>query len=149
MKNHQKGRFRPTNYKKYQGDPTNIIYRSGWELRFMKYLDNNPSVLEWSSEEICIPYISPIDNRPHRYFPDFKVKIATSTGGTKTMIVEIKPHAQTIQPKVQKRKTRKYITEVMTWGVNEAKWKAAREWCLDRKYDFIIMDEYMLGIKDK
>lgn len=149
MKTTYKGRFRPTNYKKYQGDPTNIIYRSGWELRFMKYLDTNPSVLEWSSEEICIPYISPIDNRPHRYFPDFKVKIATSMGGTKTMIVEIKPHAQTIQPKVQKRKTRKYITEVMTWGVNEAKWKSARQWCLDRKYEFIIMDEYMLGIKDK
>lgn len=148
MKTTYKGRFRPVNYKKYQGDPTNIIYRSGWELRFMKYLDNNPAVLEWSSEEICIPYISPIDQRPHRYFPDFKIRIQTNSG-IKTQIIEIKPHTQTMQPKIQKRKTRRYINEVLTWGVNDAKWKSAREYCADRGWEFLILDEYKLGLKDK
>jgi hypothetical protein len=113
----------------------------------MKYLDENPSVIEWRSEEIAIPYISPIDNRRHRYFPDFIVKIKRSDGSTKTMMLEVKPKAQTVEPKTQKKKTRKYLTEVMTWGVNSAKWAAAREYCLDKGWEFKLITETELGIK--
>lgn len=141
------GRFSPKNPSKYRGDPTNIIFRSLWELKVMKYLDENSNILEWCSEEIAIPYISPIDNRRHRYFPDFIVRAKTPDGSIKTMMLEVKPKHQTQEPKIQKKKTKKYLTEVMTWGVNQAKWKYAREYCLDKGWEFKIITETELGIK--
>lgn len=138
-----KGFFKPKNPGKYKGNPTNIVYRSGWELKFMIYLDNHPEVISWSSEEIIVPYRSPVDNRVHRYFPDFLVKKKDG----KTLLVEIKPRAQTKPPEIQNKKSRRYITEVMTWGVNQAKWKAAEEYCADRKWQFLVLTENELGIK--
>lgn len=142
-----KGKFSPKNPKKYRGDPTGIIYRSLWELKVMKYLDDNRNVLEWCSEEVAIPYISPVDNRPHRYFPDFIVRMLMPDGSTKTVMIEVKPKAQTKEPKIPTKKTRRYLTEVMTWGVNQAKWKAAQEYCLDRQWEFKLITEVELGIK--
>jgi hypothetical protein len=142
-----KGKFTPKNPAKYKGDPTNIIYRSLWELRVMKYLDQNTNVLEWSSEEIIIPYISPVDNRPHRYFPDFLVVARGPNNTRKTMLLEVKPEAQTREPKRKKRITQQYITEVSTWAVNQAKWKYAQEYCLDRGWEFKLITEKELGIK--
>lgn len=142
-----KGRFSPKNPEKYKGDPTNIIYRSLWERKVMVYLDENPNVIEWNSEEIIIPYISPVDNRPHRYFPDFWVRARSKDGLTKTMLLEVKPKAQTKEPKKKSKVTKKYITEVMTWGVNQAKWKYAQEYCLDRGWEFKILTEDELNIK--
>ena len=140
-----KGRFSPKNPKKYKGDPTNVIYRSLWELRVMKYLDDNPAILEWSSEELAIPYICPTDNRMHRYFPDFIVKVATKSG-IQTMILEVKPKKETREPVKKKRVTKQYITEVMTWGKNQAKWAAATEYCADRGWTFKLITEDHLGI---
>ena len=140
-----KGRFSPKNPKKYKGDPTNVIYRSLWELRVMKYLDDNPAILEWSSEELAIPYICPTDNRKHRYFPDFIVKVATKNG-VQTMILEVKPKKETREPLKKKKVTKQYITEVMTWGKNQAKWKAAEEYCADRGWIFKLITEDHLGI---
>lgn len=142
-----KGKFSPKNPKKYKGDPTNIVYRSLWELRVMKYLDDNPAIIEWSSEELAIPYVCPTDNRRHRYFPDFIVKAKRADGTTQTMILEVKPKKETIEPKVSKKKTKSYITEVMTWGKNQAKWKAATEYCADRGWQFKLITEEHLGIK--
>lgn len=136
-----KGRFSPKNPKKYAGDPTNIIYRSLWELKVMRYLDENTNILEWRSEEIAIPYISPLDNRYHRYFPDFIIKAKLPDGKTQTMMIEVKPKQQTKEPQKKKRITKAYITEVTTWGVNQAKWKAAEEYCLDRGWIFKILTE--------
>lgn len=136
-----KGRFRPKYPEKYKGDPTNIIYRSLWELRLMRYFDQHQSVVQWSSEEIVIPYRSPIDNRLHRYFPDFFVKFLDKSGQINTMIVEVKPASQSKPPVKQDKVTRRYLTEVMTWGVNQAKWKAAEEFCKDRKWQFKVMTE--------
>ena len=141
-----KGKFSPKNPWKYKGDPTNIIFRSLWELRVMKYLDENTAVIEWSSEELAIPYICPTDNRRHRYFPDFIVKAATKDG-VQTMILEVKPKKETREPKKRKKATRQYITEVMTWGKNQAKWAAAREYCADRGWVFKLITEDHLGIK--
>ena len=141
-----KGYFKPRNPHKYRGDPTNIIYRSRWELKFMSYLDTHPKVLEWSSEEIIIPYRSPVDNRIHRYFPDFFVKKINSAGLVESSIIEIKPAVQTKPPERPSRVTKRYINEVFTWGVNEAKWKAAQEFCADRKWTFHVFTEKELGI---
>ncbi len=142
-----KGRFQPKNYQKYRGDPTNIIYRSLWELKAMKYFDDNPNIVEWSSEELAIPYICPTDNRRHRYFPDFLIKARLPDGNTKTMLLEVKPMKETREPRKQKKATRKYLTEVMTWGKNQAKWSAANEYCLDRGWEFKLITERELGIK--
>ena len=140
-----KGKFKPKNRLKYKGDHTAITYRSLWELRFMRYLDTTPSVLKWSSEEIVIPYRSPIDGRRHRYFPDFWVRVKTSEGLVKESLIEVKPKAQCSPPKgappKDRRKRGRFIREVKTWGVNEAKWKAAKAYCDDRKWGWKILTE--------
>ena len=140
-----KGRFQPKNYKKYKGDPTNVIYRSLLERRFMIYCDTNSNVLEWSSEEIVVPYVSPLDNRYHRYFVDFWIKYRDKNGIIKTCLVEVKPHSQTSPPKVKEtpkgKYTRRFLNEVATWGVNQAKWTAAEEYCKDRNWEFKIITE--------
>lgn len=139
------GRYSPSNPKKYKGDYNNIIYRSSWERKFMAYCDRNPAILEWGSEEIIIPYISPLDGRYHRYFPDFYIKVKQKSGAIKKMIVEVKPKKQCKPPEIPKRKTKRFLNEVRTWGVNEAKWKYAIEWCKDRDMEFVILTEDHLG----
>jgi len=139
------GKFSPKNPKKYKGDPTGIIYRSGWELNFMNYLDKNSSVLEWSSEEIKIPYKSPVDGRFHRYFVDFYMRYIDRKGVIRNALVEIKPYKQSIEPVKKKRKTKAYINEVVTYGINQAKWSAAKDYCADRKWEFLVFTEKELG----
>ena len=136
-----KGRFRPKNHKKYKGDPTKVFYRSLWERRFMHYCDTTPSILEWNSEEIIIPYVSPIDNKVHRYFPDFYIKVRNVSGKVRREIIEVKPKRQCEPPKKPQRQTKKYLREVQTYGVNQAKFKAAEEYCKNRKYNFRILTE--------
>ena len=142
-----KGKYKPSYPKKYKGDPNNIVYRSLWERKFMVYCDNNQNILEWGSEEVIVPYRSPIDNRYHRYFPDFYIKVKESNGMIKKMIIEIKPFKQCIEPKVKKRKTKGYIYEVVEYAKNQTKWNAAKEWCLDHGYEFKVLTENELGIK--
>jgi hypothetical protein len=142
-----KGYFKPKNPNKYLGDPSNIIYRSLWELKFMRYLDEHKNVLQWASEEFSIPYRSPIDGKIHKYYPDFLVKQLNKQGVMETVVVEIKPKKQSIEPKVQVKPTRRYVREVVTYGINSAKWKAAMEYCEDRKWQFKVLTEDELGIK--
>lgn len=142
-----RGKYQPSFPKKYRGDYRNIIYRSLWERKFMVYCDNNKNILEWGSEELALPYRSPVDNRVHRYFPDFYIKVKESDGTIKKMIVEIKPFKQTVEPQPKKKKTKGYIFEVVEYAKNQAKWTAAREWCLDHGYEFKVLTENELGIK--
>ena len=144
-----KGRYSPQNPKKYTGNPRNIIYRSLWERKFMVYCDTNDKVLEWGSEEIIIPYISPWDGKVHRYFPDFYIKVKQSDGNLKKFIIEVKPKKQTRPPKPVVRKTKRWINEVRTFGINEAKWKHATKWCKDNDMEFKILTEEELGIRYK
>ena len=141
-----KGKFRPKNYKKYKGDFREVIYRSSWELKFMQYCDTNKSIVKWSSEEIVIPYRSPVDNRVHRYFPDFYVKYRDVKGNYQEKVIEIKPAKQVKEPKVQKRRTKRYVSEVFTYATNKAKWEAAEDFCKDRRWQFQILTEKELGV---
>jgi len=142
------GQFKPKNPEKYRGNPTQIIYRSSWELVFMRYLDEHRDVLEWQSEEFSIPYRSPLDGKIHRYFPDFRVKFKTTDGSIKTKVIEIKPSTQSKPPEKKRGKaTKRYITEVKTWAVNSQKWEAAMAFCMDRGWEFQVMTENELGIK--
>ena len=138
-----KGKYYPSFPRKYKGDPTNIIYRSLWERKFMVYCDKNAKILEWGSEEIALPYISPHDSRVHRYFPDFYIKVQENTGKIKRYLIEVKPLKQTTKPK---RQTKGYIREAFEYARNQAKWKAAREYCADRMWEFKVITEKELDI---
>ena len=141
-----KGRFLPKNPQKYAGDVSNIIWRSTWERQVMNWLDLSDNVVYWSSEELVIKYYSPVDNKIHRYFPDFIVKIKKRDGKVMTHVIEVKPEYQTKQP-TQKKKTKRFIEESITYVVNQSKWKAAEEFCKDRGWVFQVLTEKHLGIQ--
>ena len=142
-----KGKYKVRCPYKYKGDPTKVIYRSLWELKFMKYCDSNINILEWGSEEMYVLYRSPVYNRPHRYFPDFYIKAKESNGQIKKYIIEVKPKKQTAPPAKPKRQTKGYLREAFEYARNQAKWKAANEWCIDRGFEFKVLTEKELGIK--
>jgi hypothetical protein len=133
------GYFKPKNPKKYKGDVNNIVYRSSWELQVMKWCDTNPDVIEYSSEEVIIPYLYEVDKKYHRYYMDFKI---TYKGGN-VVLVEIKPEKDT-QPPKQKRKTKRYFEEAVVFVKNQNKWKAAEEYAKDRGWEFQIWTENTL-----
>ena len=142
------GKYFPRHPKKYKGNPTNIVYRSSWEKKFMNWCDLTESVSEWQSEEFFIPYRSPIDGRVHRYFPDFFVKYKDNNGKKRVLVIEVKPKKDTKMPTTNpKRRTKSWAYSVRTYAVNQAKWKAAKEFCKDNNYEFKIMTEHELGIK--
>ena len=147
MKYHQ-GKFTPKNPDKYAGDATKITFRSGWEKKAMVFFDTNPAILKWNSEEKIIPYISPLDGRAHRYFPDFLVAVKTKTGEVKKIMVEVKPLKQ-CSPPTQKKQTKRLITETHTYLVNQAKWDAAKAWCDKNGFGFQLLTEIELGIGKK
>ena len=145
-----KGRYFPSNPKKYKGNPNQIIYRSLWERKVMVYCDKNDAILEWGSEEIIVPYLSPWDGRIHRYFPDFYMKVRQADGSTKKFIIEVKPKSQCKQPiKNPKRRTTKWFNEVKTFAINQAKWKSAKEFCKDKGMEFKIFTEDHINPKYK
>ena len=140
-----KGKYKVKNPQKYIGDSTNVIYRSLMELNFMKWCERSEKVLKWNSEEVVIPYISPMDKKRHRYFPDFLIQ--TNKGWT---LIEVKPLVQTKPPKkiliekVTLKKKRRYVKAVQTWLVNEAKWQAAKKVCEVNGWKFELMTEKQL-----
>jgi hypothetical protein len=148
-----KGKYKLKNPSKYKGDPTGVVYRSLWELKLFRFLDIHPDVVQWQSEELTIPYLSPIDNRMHRYFPD--VIVWKRVGDQiETIMIEVKPAKQTRPPDISKRNntpsgrvSRRYLNEVKTWGINDAKWAAARKYCEQRGWKFVIATEHELGIR--
>ena len=138
---YKQGKYIPRLPKKYKGDYRNIVYRSSWEYKFMQWCDNTSSVVEWGSEEIAIPYISPVDGKRQKYYPDFYLKVKY-----KKYMVEVKPTRQTKEPKTQKKITKRYVTEVVTYSVNKAKWKAAEEFCKDYGWEFMLITEKELKV---
>jgi hypothetical protein len=146
MKYHQ-GKFKPKHPEKYVGDPTEVIYRSSWELKFMNWCDNSINVLKWNSEETIIPYRCATDNRMHRYFVDFKMQIKSRDGSIKTYLVEVKPSTQTTPPVYSGKKTKRYLTEALTFMKNQSKWEAAVNYCKERGWEFKIITEKELGLK--
>lgn len=129
--------YKPINEDKYVGNLDEVVCRSSWERSFAKYLDHNPNVTAWSSESIIIPYVSPLDEKPHRYFPDFYVKF---TDGTE-LIIEIKPFEETSPPKPQKRKTKNFLYKVSRYHVNVAKWEAAQKFAKGKGMTFTVFTE--------
>lgn len=142
---------RPTHYRvrnpeKYIGDVNNVIVRSSWERKFCIWADMNRNVLKWASEETVVPYISPVDNRPHRYFVDFMIQVRNKFGEMKTYAIEIKPSSQTLPP-TGKRNTKRLLEEHATYAVNQAKWEAADAFFKRKGIEFLVLTEKELGIK--
>lgn len=140
MSKAHKSRYLPVHPDKYKGDPNIIFCRSSWERALCRWLDHNPNVKRWSSEEDCIPYICKTDGMAHRYFVDFYIEFVSG----KTLLVEVKPHNQTKPPAVPKRKTKVYVEQVMTYAKNVSKWQAAIEHCKLRNWEFRVWDEHAL-----
>jgi len=140
MPKYNQGRFTPKRPEKYVGNVNEIIFRSSWERKFLQWCDDNPGVIKYASEELIIPYYSPVDQRMRRYFVDFVIMVKTRTGEIKKFAVEIKPSAQCELPK-QTKKTKRYLTEMATYATNQAKWKAADEYCKSRGLEFLVLTE--------
>ncbi len=140
---YKQGAYSPLNSEKYIGTRP-IIYRSGWELKFFRWCDKNKNVLKWGSESVVIPYISPLDGRPHRYFVDNVVFIQEGDNMVKYLI-EIKPKKQTVPPTRSKRKKRStMLYESNMFVINQSKWEAAEKWCKKKGYKFLILTEDQL-----
>ena len=137
-KKYMQGYFKCVHSEKYKGDSTNIIYRSSYEFKAMRALDDDPNVIYWQSEETFIPYRNPLDGKIHRYFYDLKV-VRKTPEGIKTQIIEIKPAKQTQPPKIQKK--RKLLKEDATFLINQAKWEACEAYCQKNNYEFVILTE--------
>lgn len=140
-KDSHKGKYVPKHPEKYVGDVAKIVYRSGLERMFMVWCDSNQNVIKWNSEDVVLMYVSPADNRPHRYFVDFLVQIKNREGKLKTYLVEVKPFKFTKPPVVPKRKTKNFLQESVQWSVNQAKWDAAKKFCQEKGWDFMILTE--------
>lgn len=142
----RQGIYRVLYPEKYKGNANNATYRSGWELRMMKFFDLNPNVVEWSSEETIIPYPNPLTGRVSRYFVDFYAKMKTKDGTVKKFLVEVKPYSQTIPPVQKTRKTKTLMRQQAEYIKNQAKWQAATQWCAKHNSQFVILTEKQIGI---
>lgn len=142
----QQGLYHPINPHKYKGDMRQIVFRSSYELKMFRYCDLTDSVIEWSSESVIIPYRNPITGSYHRYFMDIYLKHKTKDGIIMQKLIEVKPAKQTRVPNVPKRKTKRYLKEVETFVINQAKWEAADKYAKKRGMDFCIFTERELGI---
>lgn len=141
-RNYMQGRYNPERPDKYIGDPRNIVYRSSWERRAFLFADRTPAIIKWGSEEKIIKYWDPTTEKERRYFTDLQIWVQQPDGSTKKFIIEIKPYDQTHPPrKTAKKSDKTYLEEMRTWAVNDAKWKAAREWCRRNGFEFLIWTE--------
>ena len=150
MRKFKQGIFRPFHPEKYKGKYDNIVYRSSYEFKLFRHLDSHEKIEWWASEEMSISYLSPLDKKWHRYFPDVILK---KKNDPQIIMIEVKPEKQTIPPKQKTTKkgkpTKSYLYEIKEWGKNQAKWDAAQKFCKKRGWKFIIMTEKELGIKRK
>jgi len=144
-----KGYFSPRVPEKYVGDIRKIIYRSGWEQKFMGWCDFNENILQWSSEPFSIDYYFALDNKIHKYYVDFWLK--NSNG--KKILIEIKPYQQTLQPILKEsdqyttKKVNRYKKDMTVWIKNQSKWKAAKNYADSLGWKFVVVTEKDLNLK--
>ncbi len=126
--------------KKYIGNPKNVVFRSSFEMQFMRMIDESENIIKWASEEMPIPYFDPISNRMRRYFVDFMIEQKNKDESISKIMVEIKPMNQIIQPKkTPRKKMETYMNEMMEYTRNRAKWEAAKKWCEKHNFKFMIV----------
>lgn len=133
-RNYVQGKFQIRNPGKYigKGSPT---YRSGWEMVFMQFCDNNPAILQWASESINIPYRNPFTGKSTIYVPDFLIIYVDSKGQNHAEVIEIKPSTETTLESARNTRDRAYV------ALNTAKWQAANAWCQQHGLKFRVITE--------
>lgn len=144
----KQGYFRPSNLDKYIGDPNKIVFRSGWEFKFLRWLDASPTILAYASEPVGIPYFNPLDKRGHIYYVDYYIITKDNTGNEQKFLIEVKPMKYTEPPKAPQRMTDKstaaYVYAAKQYVVNQAKFAAAKEFAAVRGLKFGIITENFL-----
>jgi len=141
---YKQGIFNCINKEKYKGTFP-ILYRSSYEIRFMRWADMNPSVLSWGSESVIVPYPNPLTGRISRYFVDFNLTIKDKSGDLKKFLIEIKPDVQTRPPKAT-RNTKSLLRRQAEYVKNRAKWDAAKQYAVKKNSEFIILTEKHSGL---
>jgi hypothetical protein len=134
MSKFAQGSYIVKNKQKYVGKGT-PRYRSGWELAFMRFLDNNDSILQWASESISIPYRNPITGKQSIYVPDFLITYRNRNNQMVAEVIEIKPKKQSVIESKMK------ANERATVAVNYAKWDSATKWCKKQGLLFRVITE--------
>jgi hypothetical protein len=137
----KKGYFVPRNPQKYLGNLKNIIYRSSWEENMCVFLDGNPNILRWGSEEVVVPYVKPTDGKVHKYYIDFLVQYKNKTGKVITELFEVKPQKYTQPPRAVGKNKKTQLYEQVTYAINIAKWKAASLYATQKGWKFRIVTE--------
>ena len=140
----KQGIFKPINTSKYKGSHP-IIYRSSYEIRFMRWCDGNPNVISWGSESVIIPYQNPLTNNISRYFIDFNITLKSKDSTIKKYLIEIKPSIQT-KPPAAKKHSRGLLRKQAEYVKNRAKWAAATEYAKKQNKEFVIITEKELGL---
>lgn len=137
------GRFFPKQLHKYAGNPNNIVFRSAWERTFMEYCDRHKDILSWASEELAINYYFPGDGKWHKYYPDFLLQVRTAVGPIQVWMVEVKPFKYTTPPKPPPtgKPKRRHLREMVEYHKNQAKWTAARSYCTNKDWRFVVLTE--------
>ena len=140
----KQGIFNPVNKDKYKGS-TPILYRSSYEIKFMRWCDHNPAILTWGSESVIVPYQNPLTQRVSRYFVDFNITLRNKNGEIKKYLVEIKPSVQTVPP-IPTKNTRSLLRRPAEYVKNRAKWEAATQFATKKGSEFVVLTEKHLGL---
>ena len=140
----KQGIFKPAYPQKYAGTFP-ILWRSSYELKFMRWADYNPAVITWGSESIIVPYQNPLTQRVSRYFVDFNITLKNKNGETKKYLIEIKPSVQTVPP-IPTKNTRSLLRRQAEYVKNRAKWEAATQFATKKGSEFVVLTEKHLGL---
>lgn len=140
----RQGYYKPKNPQKYLGNTDNIRYMSSWEYELCRVLDHNPSILQWSSETIAIPYIKPTTGKPAKYYPDYFLRYKNKRGEIISEIVEVKPSSQIKPPQTTGKNKKQQLREQITYAINQAKWEAAQQFCQKQGISFRVISEQQM-----
>ena len=135
MSRFAQGKYTLKNPEKYSGTKT-PTYRSSWEFAFMRFCDEHPSVSQWASEAVRIPYKNPLTGKHTIYVPDFFIVYSDQKGKQRVELIEVKPANQTTKEKLGRSRHNQ-----AAWVVNQVKWEAARAWCRQKKIFFRVVTE--------
>ena len=128
--------YQVKNLEKYVGNKMPYC-RSSWETTFCMFCDNNPSVQQWASEPVKIPYRDPLTGKQTVYVPDFLIYYIDRNMKSHAELIEIKPENQMLIEKVGKNpyNQAQYVK-------NMAKWEAANKWARNQGITFRIINEH-------
>ena len=140
MSKYSQGEFIPKNPEKLVGN-SKPQFRSSWELAMMTFLDTHPSVIQWASESIKIPYKNPLTGKNSQYVPDFLVLYKDKNGKQHAELVEVKPKKEAMFENAKSKRDKAFLM------INQAKWQAAMIFCKKNGLVFRLITEDELFVQ--